>query len=104
MALERSSDFEVRHFVQDFNKSLPFVNFQYLDVTFGSADTDMDIKHNLNPKNPEDVRYLVVNADRATQIFNDQSASRKPWGQGYVILQSSTANAVVRLLLFVERV
>ena len=82
--------------------SVPFSYFQYIDVTFGTANTDVLVEHLLLPTDPEDVNYEVVRADRATSIYHNQAAGRKPWGRGYVVLRSSVADAVVRLRLSLE--
>lgn len=84
-------------------RSTPFVNFEYVTVTFGSANTDADIRHTLRPASPEDVRYIVVSADRAADLYHDQSGTRKPWGDGYIILRSNIAGLVATLLLFIPR-
>lgn len=89
-----------RQYDKELAKGLAFDGLQYVDVTFGAADTDLDIRHTLNPTSFEDVGYLVVKADRATSIYNDQTGTRRPWGQGYIILRSSVADATVTLLLF----
>jgi hypothetical protein len=81
---------------------VPYGAFEYVDVTFGTANTDQIVEHTLETVYPEDVNYELVKADRATAIYNDQSASRRPWGRGYIILRSSVANAQVRLLLTTE--
>lgn len=77
---------------------------EFVSVTFSlGANTDHQVPTKLRPFDPESVRYQVVATDRATTIYNDESATRTPWSEGFVILRSSTANAVVRLRLFIER-
>ena len=77
---------------------------EYVDVTFSlGADTDTDVPTSLTPTDPEAIRYVVVEADRACRVYQDQTATRKAWQPGYIILKSDTADAVVRLLLFTER-
>lgn len=90
-------------FFRQFESSSPFTNFQFVDVTFGSANTDLDIRHGLRVASPDDLNYILVKSDRATIIYNDQSASRKVWGDNYVILRSSAANANCRILLTSKR-
>lgn len=94
---------EVRYLDEDMRKATPAAQYTYVDVTFGSANADHDIVHALRPADPDALDYQVVRADRATSIYHDTSASRKRWGKGYVILRSSVANAVVRILLTIER-
>ena len=84
-------------------KRLPVAQYEYVDVTFGSANTDYDIRYTtLKPPDPNAVRYLVVSADRACQVYEDLSGSRRSWVSGLIILRCSAATASVRLLLFVE--
>lgn len=87
----------------DFRHATPAADHQYVDVTFSSANADMDIRHNLIAPNPDDIQYQIVRADRATSIYHDTSSTRKVWTREYVILRSSAASAVVRLLLTVKR-
>lgn len=87
----------------DLRQQVPFGRFEFVTVTFSlGADTDTDIATTLTPANPEDVRYLVVSADRSTNIYHDQSSTRRAWPEGYLVLRSSAASAVCRLLVFTE--
>ena len=90
-------------FFRQFEQSSPFRLYQYVDVTFGAADTDKDIRHTILTVSPDDIDYQLVRSDRSTNIYNDHSATRKPWGEGYVILRSSAANANCKILLTVRR-
>lgn len=81
---------------------VPFSVYQYVDVTFGDANVDAFIQHNLPASDPEKVRYEVVSADRAARVYHDQSATRRAWGTGYILLRCDVANAVVRLRLSLE--
>ena len=78
------------------------VEWQYVEITFDSANTDRIIEHALHPPSVEEVNYQVVRADRATSIYHDQSGTRRYWGSGFIVLKSSIASAKVRLLLTVE--
>lgn len=82
---------------------LPYSDFQYVTVTFGTSGTDTDIRHTLTPRTVDGVDYHIVRADRACAIYHDQSGTRKPWGTGYVILRCSVSSAVVTLLLTVRQ-
>ena len=42
----------------------------------------------------------IVNAP---QLYTDTSATRKAWGQGYIVLRCSVPSVTARLLLFLER-
>ena len=81
---------------------LPFARFQFVDVTFDATDTDQYIEHTLKTRKDEAVRYLVVATDKSGVVYNDESVSRRPWGDGYIILRCATTSTA-RLLLFVEQ-
>jgi hypothetical protein len=81
----------------------PFTTFQYLTVTFDTANTDFSIPHNLRPSNSEDIDYEVVRKDRAADVYHDQTGTRRAWGTGFIVLRCSTANAVVDLRLSIRR-
>lgn len=78
---------------------LPFTRFQYVEATFGDANLDLLIAHDLDPADPDVLQYSVVQADRATQVYHDQSVTRRAWASDYILLRSSVADAKVRLLL-----
>ena len=89
---------------QDFLHSSPYVEYQYVDVTFPSgANTNYDIPHALSPPTPEDIDFVVVKKDRACDIYYDATGTRRAWGDTYIVLRSSVASAVVTLLLTVRR-
>lgn len=81
----------------------PYTTFEYLTVTFTTANADLPIAHSLRPSNPEDIDYEVVRKDRACDLYHDQSGTRKAWKAGYIILRSSVANAVVDVRLSIRR-
>jgi hypothetical protein len=82
---------------------VPYTAFQYVDVTFSTANTDYPIAHTLQPANPEDIDYEVVRKDRAGDLYHDQTGTRKAWGTGYIILRCSVASAVMTLRLSLRR-
>jgi hypothetical protein len=83
---------------------LPLTSYEFVTVTFGSsANADTDVIHHLSPPTPEDIEYLVVKKDRACDIYNDQSGTRRAWVSGRITVRASVASAVVRFLLFVRR-
>lgn len=84
-------------------QATPLTSFQYVEVTFAGANVDFDIKHALKPTNSENIHYIVVRKDRSTDIYHDQSGTRRAWGKGYIVLRSSVANAKVTLLIFTPR-
>ena len=81
----------------------PFAQWEEVDVVFGSsANTDTVVKHTLEPPDPEHVNYVCVRKGQAADVYHDSSGTRKPWGQGYILLRSPVANAKVTLLLTVS--
>ncbi len=86
------------------DKQSPWADYEFVDVTFSlGANVDHDVPTRLTPEDPEAIRYQVVEADRACDIYHNQAVGRATWQPGYVLLRSNTADAVVRLLLGVER-
>lgn len=84
-------------------KASPFASYQYVTVTFGTANTDLDIVHTLAAPDPDAIDYQVVRADRAVVVYHDASGGRRPWVAGRLTLRANTANAVVDLLLTVRK-
>jgi hypothetical protein len=85
-------------------RSAPFLRYEYVTVTFPSSpDTDIDIAHSLAPSNPDEVDYEVVRKDRAADIYNDTSGTRRAWGSNYITLRCTVASAVVQLRLSIRR-
>lgn len=81
----------------------PFAQYQRVVVTFGAADTDVDIAHQLKPATAESIEYIVLRRDKAGDVYHDTSATRIPWAEGLIRLRCETADAVVTLLLMVPR-
>lgn len=94
---------QLQQYKADAVASQPFARYQYVDVTFTTANADLLIPHKLVTTDPEAVDYIVTRIDRATTIYNDQSGTRQMWSNGYILLRSSVANASCRLLLITRR-
>jgi hypothetical protein len=89
---------------------LPFVQYQYVDVTFNAvADVNTEIQHKLTPATPEDIDFIVVRVNFAAApaaapvVYRDSSATRRPWGQGYIVLRANVAALSCTLLLTVRQ-
>lgn len=100
---------ELKALAQQMSKAVPSTQFEYVDVTFnGTSHGDTEIRHALSVKNPEEVRAIPVEWRcpslplESPFIYKDTSASRRPWGVGYIILRCNVASAQARLLLIVE--
>lgn len=88
---------------RDLGTFSPFGYYEWVDITFTTADTDVvAVYTELQPQDPDLVRFLVVSNTTGGVVYRDGSASATPWTQGMVKLRCSAANAVVRVLLFVE--
>lgn len=90
-------------------RSSPYAQFQYLTVTFNStANANTDIRHTLQPPTPEDVDFQVVGFEFTSApatvpvVYRDSGATRRVWGEEYIVLRCNVASAVVRLLLTVR--
>jgi hypothetical protein len=91
-----------RHLGERVARSVPFSQFQYVDVVFPTANADVFIEHSLDTDRPDDIIYEVVKRDRAGDVYHDYTADRRPWKAGYILLRCATAGAQVRLRLSVE--
>lgn len=81
----------------------PYAQWEEVDVVFNSAaNADTVVVHRLEPPDPEHVNYLPVRKGQAADVYHDTAGTRKPWGQGYIILRSPVASAKVTLLLTVS--
>lgn len=86
---------------QTLKQHTPFAQHQLVDVTFGEAYADTEIRHTLQPPTPEHILYYVMDQAQSATIYRDMSGSRKPWRDGVITLRSNVANARVKLLLAV---
>lgn len=85
-----------------FARSVPFSQYEYVDVQFDNADADTYIPHTLTTDQPDNIRYEVVGRDRAGDVYHDFSSTRRAWRSSYLFLRCATAGARVRLRLSVE--
>ncbi len=91
-------------FLLDPESRLPFARYQYVNVTFATANVDVDIPHNLrfpNLENPELIRYVVDRQSAPGVIYQDMSPDRRPWEFTHIFLRSSVPT-VARILLYLE--
>jgi hypothetical protein len=91
---------------------LPFKRFEYVDVTFGLADTDQVIPYkNIRPNDLQTIRWIDItpgtvyngSTETVAHVYRSNNPSRLPFGAGYIVLRSTVANYSTRLLLFLER-
>lgn len=77
---------------------LPAQRYEYVVVTFDTADLDVTIPHSLRPVNPEEVMFTVARLSGASVVYQDLSATRKPWQRGHIFLRASVPVGAVLLL------
>lgn len=71
--------------------------YQYVDVTFPTANTDVRIRHDLKAVPLTEVYYTIVKKNKAGDVF---TGTESLWTQQHIVLQASVANLSVTLLLF----
>lgn len=90
---------------EDLKSFLPYAKWQRVDVTCpSSANTDFIVRHQLRVEDPENIEYAIKYKDRAVDIYQDMSITRRAWGDGFIVLRATVANAKVTLLLTVPNV
>lgn len=81
-----------------------FAEWTEVTVTFPStANTDIGIKHDLTPPDPNNVYYFPVRKSAAAEVYHDASGTRKAWQPGTVFLRSNVASVKMTLILYVPR-
>lgn len=73
--------------------------WQIVRASFDTANTDLVIRHNLVTPDPEQVAYQMLNTTGPAVLYHDGSATRSPWGDGFVRLRASVAPTVMDILL-----
>lgn len=108
-------------------KQSPFGQYEWVDVTFPEADTDVVIPYTrLRPEGYNDVRWIdvtqrglstvqastgrtptfrqpVASAPQVPIVYRAVNVNARSFGPGYVILRCTLGEYSTRLLLFVER-
>lgn len=79
----------------------PYAQYELVNVTFGDANENLDIRHSLKPPTPEHVLFQVVSSTAPVHVFRDISSGRKPWREGVIVLQADASDVSVTLLLMV---
>lgn len=86
-------------------KQVPIGEYEYVDATFGLADSDVAIPYEkLKTEDLQAIRWWDVcpgSAIDGTPAHVYKGATR--FGQGYIVLRSTVAGYRTRLLLFTER-
>lgn len=89
------------------DRRIPFSKFDFVDVTFGSANADTDIPHDLDPSDPESVRFFPIQWEFTSTpatvpvVYKDSGVNKMSWQSTHIYLRSTVAGTC-RLLLFLE--
>lgn len=90
-------------------RALPYAQYEYVSVTFNAtANADTDIRHNLQPPTAEDIDWQVVGLEFSSApatipiVYRDASATRRPWGDNFLVLRSNVSSLTATLLLTVR--
>lgn len=81
------------------HERVPFGRWEIIDVEFPTANTDVIIRHGLEPENPYDVHYVVLKQTTSGVVYEDITPSRSPWTSDYIILRATTNGWLGRLML-----
>ncbi len=87
----------------DFHQRTPVAQWEIVDVRFGSTpNTPTEVRYKrLLPKSVDQIEYTVLRQLTPGTVYEDRTVGRTPWGNGYIVLNSDTANWNGRLLLTV---
>jgi hypothetical protein len=85
---------------ESLDSGLAFSQYEYQDVTFGTADTDLRIRHELKVYPYTEVYYLVVKKDRAADVYTGDVTL---WDQQHITLKSDVADLQATILLFTRK-
>lgn len=75
--------------------------WQIVRATFETANQDVIIRHSLPTPDPEQVSYQVLNLTGPAVIYHDGSATRSPWGNGFIRLRANIVTVTADILLTV---
>ena len=83
--------------IEMLERGAAYSQYQYVDVVFGTANTDVRIRHNMKAVPYTNIFYYVVKKDKAGDVYTGSAAL---WGPQYVALRSDTADMQATILLF----
>ena len=95
-----------------FRQRFPHKRFEYVNVTFTAADTDVTIPYTkLRPSDPDAISFTDVTPgavysggiDLFPKIYKSARPDRKVWARPYLVLRSTVAAYTTRLLLFTDQ-
>lgn len=85
---------------ESLDRGLSFSQYEYVDVTFGTVNTDVRIRHQLKVYPYTEVYYIVVKKDRAGDVYTGDVSL---WGQQHITLKSDVADLQATILLFTRK-
>ena len=97
---------------QQLEKQIPSTQYEYVDVYFPAAATDVVIGFSrLRPDNPELIRWLDITpgtvytggVDTVAYVYRSASPTRGAFSASTIQLRATVAGYRTRLLLFLER-
>ena len=85
---------------ESLDRGISFGQYEYQDVTFGTVNTDVRIRHDLKVYPYTDVYYLVVKKDRAGDVYTGDLTL---WDQQHITLKADVADLQATILLFTRK-
>jgi hypothetical protein len=85
---------------ESLDRGVAFGQYEYVDVTFGSANVDLRIRHQLKVTPLTEVYYIVVKKDRAADVY---TGTLSLWDQQHITLKSDVADLEATILLFTRK-
>jgi len=98
------SNNRVRRLVEAQKKESLAAQYQIVTVHFPTANTDVVVRHDLQPPDPEYVDFEVLNASGPPMVYVDKSPTRVSWGNGYVVLRSAVEGLKCEIRLSVSNI
>jgi hypothetical protein len=85
--------------------------YEYVDVVFGLANTNLPIPTTLRPENPEEIRWqdvtpntvTVASVETPTFVYRSSGADKIAFTATHITLRATQTGYQTRLLLFLER-
>lgn len=79
------------------NDLIPFARWQIVEVTFAAVTTDTVVPHTLDPRQPGDVRFEVLDLSVAGIVYRGVKAA----ATDYIVLRTNVLGTY-RIRLFIE--
>lgn len=92
------------------SKQIPFGQYEYVDVVFGPANTDVIVPYtNLRVDDKNKIYWIDTQqggtiAGTIATVYRVVNSAATPFGQNYIVVRCNVENYKTRLLLFTERI